>query len=181
VDLAKYVFVTGRPEKADEATRMGFSLERIDLDLPEPQSLDSSEVAEVKARTAFDRLQRPVLVEDSGLEVSAWGGFPGALVKWLEKSAGLDAIARMLDPFPDRRARAVCAIACFDGARLVAARGVTDGSIAPAPRGSTGFGWDPIFVPHGSEATYAEMAATEKDRVSHRGRAWRDLADRLGK
>lgn len=181
MDLAGYVFVTGRPEKADEATRMGFRLERIDLDLPEPQSLDSSEVAEVKARAAFDRLQRPVLVEDSGLEVSAWGGFPGALVKWLEKSAGLDAIVRMLDPFPDRRARAVCAIACFDGTRLVAARGVTDGSIAPAPRGSAGFGWDPIFVPYGSEATYAEMAATEKDRVSHRGRAWRDLADRLGK
>lgn len=177
--LAGYAFVTGRPEKAQEAGRMGFVLERVDLDLPEPQSLDPSEVAHAKARAAFDRLRRPVLVEDSGLEVIAWGGFPGALVKWLEKSAGLETIARMLDPFPDRRARALCAIACFDGARLVAARGVTEGSIAAAPRGSAGFGWDSIFIPQGFDATYAEMSAVEKDRVSHRGRAWRELQGKL--
>ncbi len=177
--LAGYVFVTGRPEKAQEAERMGFALERIDLDLPEPQSLDPSEVVEIKVRAAFDRLRRPVLVEDSGLEVLAWGGFPGALVKWLEKSAGLEAITRMLDPFPDRRARAVCAIACFDGATVAAARGVTDGSIARAPRGSLGFGWDPIFVPQGSPLTYAEMPPDAKDRVSHRGRAWTELARKV--
>jgi non-canonical purine NTP pyrophosphatase (RdgB/HAM1 family) len=173
------VFVTSRPEKAEEAARMGFAVERLDLDLPEPQSLDPSEVAAIKVRAAFDRLHRPVLVEDSGLEILAWGGFPGALVKWLEKSAGLEAIARMLDPFPDRRARAVCAIASFDGTNVVAARGVTEGSISTAPRGSGGFGWDSIFVPQGSAGTYAEMTPEEKDRVSHRGRAWRELADKL--
>lgn len=174
------VFVTSRAEKAQEAERIGFALERLDLDLPEPQSLDPSEVAAIKVRAAFDRLQRPVLVEDSGLEVLAWGGFPGALVKWLEKSAGLESIARMLDPFPDRRARAVCSVACFDGTRVVAARGVTEGSISTAPRGSGGFGWDSIFVPQGSVGTYAEMNPEEKDRVSHRGRAWRELAQKLG-
>ncbi|HLN80494.1 MAG TPA: non-canonical purine NTP pyrophosphatase, partial [Thermoanaerobaculia bacterium] len=79
--LAGYAFVTGRPEKAQEALRMGFALERIDLDLPEQQSVDPSEVALIKVRAAFDRLGRPVIVEDSGLEVLAWGGFPGALVK----------------------------------------------------------------------------------------------------
>jgi XTP/dITP diphosphohydrolase len=120
-----------------------------------------------------------VLVEDSGLEVLAWGGFPGALVKWLEKSAGLATIARMLDPFADRRARAVCAIAAFDGETLVEARGVTEGSIAAAPCGSRGFGWDPIFVPEGSDSTYAEMVPEEKDRISHRGRAWSELGRKL--
>ena len=120
-------------------------------------------------------------LEDSGLEIAAWGGFPGALVKWLEKSAGLEAITRMVDPFPDRSARAVCAIACYDGANVVAVRGVTEGSIAPAPRGRAGFGWDPIFVPRGFESTYAEMPASEKDRVSHRGRAWRQLVRELPK
>lgn len=160
---------------------MGFALERLNLDLPEPQSLDPSEVAEIKVRAAFDRLRRPVLVEDSGLEVLAWGGFPGALVKWLEKSAGLEAIARMLDPFPDRRARAVCSVACFDGTNIAAARGVTEGSISTAPRGSGGFGWDSIFVPQGSAGTYAEMTPDEKDRVSHRGRAWRELAKKLAR
>lgn len=177
--LAGYVFVTGRPEKAQEAERMGFALERVALDLPEPQSLDPSDVARDKVRTAYDRLRRPVLVEDSGLEVLAWGGFPGALVKWLERSAGLESITRMLDPFPDRAARAVCAIACFDGVTVVAARGGTEGSIAEAPRGSFGFGWDSIFVPEGSRSTYAEMSSDAKDRISHRGRAWKELARKL--
>ena len=161
---------------------MGFALERLALDLPEQQSLDPSEVARSKARAAWEELRRPVLVEDSGLEIAAWGGFPGALVKWLEKSAGLDAIVRMVDAFPDRRARAVCALACFDGESLVEARGETDGLIAPAVTGTLGFGWDPIFVPQGGgvrNRTYAELSAEEKDAVSHRGRAWRQLAGKL--
>ena len=170
------VFVTGRPEKAAEARLLGFPLERLDLDLPEPQSLDPSLVAEAKARAAFERLGRAVVVEDSGLAVDAWGGFPGALVKWLERSAGLEGIARMLDPFPDRRARAVCALTYFDGETLLTARGVADGTIAPAPRGSRGFGWDALFVPADGVRTFAEMAPEEKARVSHRGRAWEEMA-----
>jgi XTP/dITP diphosphohydrolase len=177
--LSGYVFVTGRPEKAEEAARLGTPLERIDLDLPEPQSLDPTVVAEAKARAAFEQMGRPVVVEDSGLEIDAWGGFPGALVKWLEKSVGLEGITRMLDSFPDRSARAVCAIACFDGRRLIAARGVSEGAIAPARRGSGGFGWDAIFVPRGSSGTYAEITPEEKDRVSHRGNAWRELGKKL--
>jgi non-canonical purine NTP pyrophosphatase (RdgB/HAM1 family) len=173
--------VTSRAEKAEEAARLGFAIERIDLDLPEPQALDPAVVAREKADSAWERLRRPVLVEDSGLEILAWGGFPGALVKWLEKSAGLDGIVRMLDPFPNRSARAVCAIACFDGERLVEARGMADGSIAPAPRGERGFGWDAVFVPSGSARTFAEMAASEKDSVSHRGRAWEELAGKLAR
>lgn len=168
--------MTSRAEKAEEAARLGFAIERIDLDLPESQSLDPAVVAREKAETAWVRLHRPILVEDSGLEILAWGGFPGALVKWLEKTAGLDGIVRMLDPFPDRSARAVCAIACFDGDRLREARGVAEGSIAPAPRGERGFGWDSIFVPSGSVRTFAEMTPADKDAVSHRGRAWRELA-----
>jgi XTP/dITP diphosphohydrolase len=86
----------------------------------------------------------------------------------------------MLDPFPDRSARAVCVIACFDGEHLRTARGVTEGAIAPAPRGAGGFGWDPIFVPRGLEKTFAELPPGEKDAVSHRGRAWAALAEKLG-
>ncbi|HZI67822.1 MAG TPA: non-canonical purine NTP pyrophosphatase [Thermoanaerobaculia bacterium] len=171
--------MTGRPEKALEAQRLGFPLERVDLDLPEPQALEPAQVAEAKARAAFERLGRAVLVEDSGLAVEAWGGFPGALVKWLEKSARLEGIARMLDPFPDRSARAVCAIVYFDGEILHAARGVAEGSIAPSPRGTEGFGWDALFVPEGGNRTFAEMTPAEKDRSSHRGRAWAEMARKL--
>jgi XTP/dITP diphosphohydrolase len=173
------VFVTTRPEKAQEAERLGFRLERLDLELPERQALDPSEIVEFKARAAYERLARPVLVEDSGLGIRAWNGFPGALVKWLEKSAGLEALARMLDSFPDRTATAVCAIAYCDGGEVLVARGETRGTIARSPRGSNGFGWDVLFVPEGSEKTFAEMSGTEKDRVSHRRRAWDDMAGRL--
>jgi XTP/dITP diphosphohydrolase len=163
-----------------EAQRLGFRLERLNLDLSEPQALDAEDVAREKVRMAWERLRRPVLVEDSGLEILAWGGFPGALVKWLEKSAGLETIVRMLEPFPDRRARAVCVIACFDGEQVLTARGATEGAIASAPRGTGGFGWDPIFVPQGSEKTFAELPPAEKDAVSHRGRAWAAMAEKLG-
>jgi non-canonical purine NTP pyrophosphatase (RdgB/HAM1 family) len=173
------VFVTSRAEKAAEAARIGFDVERLDVDLPEPQALDPSEIVAAKARSAYALLERPVLVEDSGLAVEAWGGFPGALVKWLEKSAGVAALAKMLDGFPDRSATAICAIAYCDGGEVVSARGEVSGSIAPSPRGSGGFGWDTIFVPDGGSRTFAEMAPAEKDRVSHRRRAWDALAARL--
>ena len=173
------VFVTSRAEKAKEARRLGFEIERLDLELPEPQALDPSQIVEEKARNAYAILTRPVLVEDSGLAIHAWGGFPGALVKWVEKSAGVPAIARMLDGFSDRSATAVCAIGYCDGGEVVTARGEIHGAIAPEPRGTGGFGWDVIFVPDGSDRTFAEMSGEEKDRISHRRRAWDDLAAKL--
>ncbi len=173
------VFVTSRAEKAKEARRLGFEIERLDLELPEPQALDPSEIVAEKARSAYAILTRPVLVEDSGLAIHAWGGFPGALVKWVEKSAGVPAIARMLDGFSDRSATAVCAIGYCDGGEIVTARGEIHGAIAPEPRGTGGFGWDVIFVPNASDRTFAEMSGEEKDRISHRRRAWDDLAAKL--
>jgi XTP/dITP diphosphohydrolase len=167
-----WLFVTSRAEKAEEARRMGFSVERRELELPEPQALDPAEVIEAKARAAFERLRAPLVVEDSGLAIEAWGGFPGALVKWMEKTVGLEGIARMLDPFPSRRATAVCVVAFFDGARLRVGRGEARGSISSAPRGEGGFGWDRLFVPEGDARTFAEMPPGDKDRVSHRRRAW---------
>ncbi len=172
-------FVTSRAEKADEARRFGFLVERIDLDLPEPQALDPEDVVTVKARAAFEALARPVLVEDSGLAVGAWMGFPGALVKWLEKSAGVPALPRMLEAFEDRSATAVCVIAYCDGPSIVRARGECAGRIAARPRGGSGFGWDSIFIPSGSDRTFAELGSRAKDAVSHRRRAWESLADRV--
>ena len=173
------MFVTGRAEKAKEAERLGFRFERIAVDLPEIQALDPGEIVESKARGAWARIGRPVLVEDSGLSIHAWGGFPGALVKWIEKSAGLEKIARMLDAFPDRSATATCAVAWYDGRNLERGLGRCPGSIAESPRGAGGFGWDSLFIPEGGARTFAEMGAEEKDRISHRRRAWEDLARRL--
>ncbi|MDQ6894324.1 MAG: non-canonical purine NTP pyrophosphatase [Acidobacteriota bacterium] len=173
------VFVTSRPEKAEEARRFGFEVETLHLDLPELQSLDSADVVEAKARAAHEKIGRPVLVEDSGLALSAWGGFPGALVRWLEKSAGVAAIPRMLGDSEDRRATAICVVAWFNGARLVTARGECAGEISRGPRGDSGFGWDSIFIPEGSGQTFAELGPAGKDRLSHRRRAWEALSARM--
>ncbi len=158
---------------------MGFTVEQRAIDVPEPQAIDPSEIVEAKARAAFERVGSPVLVEDSALAVAAWGGFPGALVKWMEQTIGLEGIARMLDAFADRSATAICAVAFFDGKKLRVARGEARGSIAPAPRGTGGFGWDRLFVPEGDSRTFAEMSAQEKDQHSHRRRAWEAMAKLL--
>jgi XTP/dITP diphosphohydrolase len=172
------ILVTSRVEKAEEARRMGFDVVQRPLELPEPQALDPGDIVEAKARGAWELLSAPVVVEDSGLAIASWAGFPGALVKWMEQSVGLDGIARMLDTFPDRSATAVCVVAAFDGTLLRAARGETRGRIADRPRGSAGFGWDRLFLPEGHDLTFAEMDPAEKDRISHRRRAWEALAKR---
>ncbi len=175
--LRRILFVTSNPGKAREAAAlMGRELEAAALDLPEIQSLDFVEVAREKAREAARRLGEAALVEDSGLSVDAWGGFPGPLTKWLTGGTpGPAGLARMLDAFPDRRAAAVSVLAlCFEGGILVA-EGRVRGTIAPAPRGTSGFGWDPIFVPDGEERTWGEMSPEEKNRDSHRARAFREL------
>jgi non-canonical purine NTP pyrophosphatase (RdgB/HAM1 family) len=175
------VFVTSNEGKLREARRLlGAELKAESLDLPEIQSQSFEEVVRAKALEAARRLGVPVLVEDSGLEVPAWGGFPGPFTKWITMGAlGQAGLARMLDSFDDRRATAVSAFALArPGGRAVdvlVAVGRVDGRIAEAPRGSNGFGWDVLFIPEGDTRTYAEMSGEEKDRDSHRARAFAAL------
>ncbi len=89
---------------------------------------------------------------------------------------GLDGIARMLDAFPDRPRPPSASSRASTARELVSAAEKCRGTIAGAPRGSGGFGWDRLFVPEGDTRTFAEMEPAEKDRVSHRRRAWEALA-----
>jgi XTP/dITP diphosphohydrolase len=179
--LDSLAFVTSSEHKHREAQAiLGIALERVDLDLTEPQGLDVVAVARTKARLAFEALGRPVLVEDTSLELAALGGFPGPLIRWLLESAGVAAIPRMLDGFPTRAARARCVALAFDGGREHLGVGAVDGEIAAAPRGSTGFGWDVVFIPDwGGGRVYAEMPPGEKNSRSHRALAFRALAERI--
>ena len=171
--LQGLVFVTSSAGKHREAQQiLGLPLQREDLDLPEPQGLDVVAVAREKSRAAQRLLGRPVLVEDTSLELAALGGFPGPLVRWLLQAAGPEAIARILDPFPDRAARACCAALVWDGQREWLGLGEVRGTIATEARGSGGFGWDVVFAPEwGGGRTYAELSPEEKNVRSHRALA----------
>ncbi len=179
--LAKIAFVTSSEHKHREAQAiLGVTLERVALGLPEPQGLDVEAVARAKARLAFAELGRPVLVEDTALELAALGGFPGPLIRWLLESAGVEAIPRLLDSFPNRAARARCVALVFDGEREHLGSGCVEGEIAACARGASGFGWDVVFMPAwGGGRTYAEMPPEEKNARSHRALAFRNLARRL--
>lgn len=179
---ASVAFVTSNPGKAREAAALlGRPVTARPLDLPEIQSLDFDEVVRAKALEAARRLGEPALVEDSGLAVAAWGGFPGPLTRWITGEAlGPEGLARMLAPFGDRRAEAVSALGLAQpgggSADVLVAVGRVAGSIAEAPRGANGFGWDVVFVPDGGSRTWAEMSDTEKNRDSHRARSFREMA-----
>ena len=174
----KAIFVTSNENKLREAREiLGIELESASLDLPEPQAVSVADVADQKARAARAALNdppHPVLVEDSGLVLEPWNGLPGALTKWFLLSVGNEGLLKMLAPYEDRSARAVCALAvAFPDAPAQVFLGEVPGRIAPSPRGNGGFGWDPIFVPEtpGGE-TYAELGARKNDD-SHRARAFR--------
>lgn len=185
--------MTGNLDKAVEAERiLGYRPEIESLDLPEIQSLDLEEVLLAKARTAWRELcsegrRTPVVVEETGLELSALNGFPGPLVKWMLEAVGAEGVARTGLSLGDPGVAAVCALAYYEGpgARLEGeeivhvAFGRTEGALTLPARGEHGFGWDPVFVPEGETRTYAELAPEEKDEIGHRGRAWRRFREVL--
>jgi len=120
------------------------------------------------------------LADDSGLEVEALGGAPGVFSARYAGAGASDADRRKLllseladVPSEKRKARFVCvvAIAAPDGSMLNTSEGVCNGMIAFEPRGEGGFGYDPLFVPDGFEQTFAELADSIKNRISHRARA----------
>ena len=170
-------FVTGNPNKVREAGEiLGVALEQVNLPhLHEVQTHDLAEIIEDKTLQAHQAVNVPVLVEDSGLVFSAWNGLPGALVKWFESTVGCEGLLKMLEPFDNREAIAMCYVGYHDGKEIKTAKGVVQGRVADRLQGSNGFGWDTLFIPDGYDRTYAEMTAQEKNAISHRRRAFEAL------
>ena len=165
-------FITGNLEKIRECERMlGVELAHETLPLEEIQALDVGVVVSHKARAAYAALERPVLVEDTGLAFAAWNGLPGALVAWFLDSVGVHGVCRMLEGEANRAATATSVFAYCDAGGVRTFAGTIDGQVSNRPRGTRGFGWDAIFAPQDSDLTFAEMDAAEKDRWSMRRRA----------
>ena len=140
-----------------------------------------------KARAVAEVLGVPAIADDSGIEVDALDGGPGPRSARfaVEGASDADNLAKLIglaaDVEPDARTaryRCVAAIAWPDG-RTMHAEGTCEGTLIGQPRGDRGFGYDPLFVPQGERRTMAELGDEEKDRISHRGRAFRALAGLL--
>ena len=141
------------------------------------------ENARIKASQAARYADMAAFADDSGLEVAALGGAPGIYsaryggenATYPEKMAK---ILKELENAPDRRARFVCVIAlAYRGDIVETFRGEVTGRIAPEPRGTDGFGYDPIFIPDGYDKTFGELGEEIKSRISHRARAFALAAD----
>jgi len=152
------------------------------VDFPE-EGGDYAENAATKARVAAQTLGLPCVADDSGLEVDALGGAPGVYSARYGAPELDDAgrVAHLLAEIErsgasERSARFVCiaAFATPDG-RVATRRGVCEGRIIAAPRGEGGFGYDPVFQPEGYDVSMAELPASTKDTISHRGRAFAEL------
>jgi XTP/dITP diphosphohydrolase len=145
-----------------------------------------AENALIKAREGHRHTGLPTVADDSGLTVEALNGMPGVLsARWAgghgDDEANLRLVLDQVSHVPDDRLGAafVCAVAYVDDEREILTDGRMRGRLVRAPRGTNGFGYDPIFQPAGYDRTSAELSIADKDAISHRGQSLRALAERL--
>ena len=178
--------MTGNRGKFEEARlilpRFGIEPRMMDLDVDEPQSDTLEYVSQRTAGSAYGILKSPLFVEDAGLFIHPLGGFPGVFSSYVFSTIGLQGILRLMGGSSDRRASFKSVVGFTSTSvhpEVLLFKGEVSGEIAGSPRGTGGFGFDPIFIPEGSNLTYAEMRAEDKSKTSHRARALESLGSYL--
>ncbi len=160
--MRKVTFITGNQKKADFLSKhIGFEVKHVALELDEIQSLDLRKITEHKVRQAFEEIKSPILVEDVSFKFNTLGNLPGPFIRWFLEEMGNEKMCRLLDAYEDRSAEGKICFAYFDGMEVKFFEGSMSGTIADHPKGNYGFGWDPIFIPKGSNKTYGEMPEEE--------------------
>ncbi|MBW3591087.1 MAG: RdgB/HAM1 family non-canonical purine NTP pyrophosphatase [Actinobacteria bacterium] len=193
--MFEIVLGTANPGKVNEIVKLWSDLpvrfitkEQME---PWPDIVESGDTylenALIKARALVEFSSKPVLADDSGIEIDALDGAPGVKSARFAGSGATDAsnnlrMAHLLLDVPEgsrtARYRCVAVLVKPDGTCLDA-EGVCEGSIALVPEGEGGFGYDPWFVPAGQDKTFGQLSAEFKDSISHRGEALRRLAEKL--
>ena len=184
--MTRLLLATGNAHKVAEVQVIlgpGFRVEARDPDVAETGTTFEDN-ALLKARAVAQAAGEIAVADDSGIEIDALDGGPGVRsARWTDEGDWIPRVLRELDGVaPEGRGcRYVCAAAVVwpDGREAVV-RGTVDGVVPPEPRGTGGFGYDPIMQPsEGDGRTFAEMSAAEKHALSHRGRAFRAVAELL--
>jgi XTP/dITP diphosphohydrolase len=193
----RIALATHNPHKLRELGRIcgSWPTEWVSVDTDDPSGFPDVEEtgatyldnARLKAEAVAGALGLPALADDSGIEVDALGGAPGPRsARYAGEHASdeenLRALIQAIRGIPasgrSARYRCVAALAWPNG-RFEHVDGTCEGTLRTSPAGGGGFGYDPIFVPIGREVTMAELTDEEKDRISHRGRAFRALLELL--
>ncbi len=184
----KLVIATHNPGKLEEIAALlapfGVAVvgaAELGLDEPEETGLSFAENAEIKAHAAAVATGLPALADDSGLAVAALGGAPGIYsARWAgtagDFGAAMARVEAELGDTPDRRARFVAALTlAWPDGHCETFEGRVDGTLVAPPRGTRGFGYDPMFLPDDRTETFGEMEPTEKHKISHRADAFGKL------
>ncbi|HEV8594615.1 MAG TPA: XTP/dITP diphosphatase [Thermoplasmata archaeon] len=157
----------------------GIEVEHFELLLPEVQADTMEDVVAYSMKVLAEEAEFDFLVDDSGFFVDALKGFPGVYSSYVFRTIGLAGILSLLEVVDKRQARFQTVMGLRIDGETQMFRGECRGTVTREPRGTGGFGFDPIFVPDGHERTFAEMTVEEKNAMSHRGSAAKQLADFL--
>lgn len=176
-------FATGNVHKFREAkevlSRYGIALGMLRIKSLEIQSESLEEIAETSVLDAFKKCGLPMIVEDAGLFVEALNGFPGPFSSYVYQKIGNSGLLKLMEGVENRQAKFRSALA-YLSKELESPKcfvGEVRGEITRENRGGpSGFGFDPIFKPEKCEKTFAEMTLMEKNRYSHRAKAFRKFA-----
>lgn len=177
-------FVTGNKGKFSEVKEklqpLDIKLIQKDIGYPEIQTDSLEDVVQYGVKHIEERFHSPFIIEDAGLFIKALKDFPGVYSKDVFYTIGCKGILKLLKSVKERSAvfRSVY-VYSEPKKEPVFFKGESQGKIANIERGKGGFGYDPIFIPNGKTKTFAEMNVTEKNSVSHRGKALDKLIDFL--
>jgi len=169
------LFATSNPHKVREGNKIarefGIRFEQINVDYPEIRDENIRKIAAEGVKFVFERIKKPVIVEDTGLFIDALNGFPGPYSAYVYKKIGCEGILKLLQDSDNRDAEFITAIGFKDSSTLRIFEGRISGTISNEKRGTAGFGYDPIFIPKSLDKTFAEDPEM-KDRISHRRNAF---------
>lgn len=179
----KLYFITSNKHKYMEVLRIaekyGICLEMMPGMKFEIQSDSLEEISIYSAIENYKVLRKPLMVEDAGLFIKALNGFPGPYSSYVYKTIGINGILKLMEGVEDRRAYFMSVVTIIAEPIFIVEKGLVNGLISNEPRGSFGFGFDPIFIPEGSTKTFAEMTVEEKNKYSHRAKAVEKAFKRL--
>jgi non-canonical purine NTP pyrophosphatase (RdgB/HAM1 family) len=172
-------FVTGNKNKFKEARLVIPYLEQLKEDLIEIQEVNPMKIIKAKLSNALEiSVKLPFVVEDTSLHINCLNGLPGPLIKWFLKSLGDEGIYNLtIGKDCNAEAKTLLGYASSAGERYYY-EGLIKGKIV-SPRGNNYFGWNRIFQPDGSSKTFGEMTLEEKDSMSMRAEAFRNLRNNL--